>query len=82
MLFNSYVFLFVFLPILLLVYYGVLRTIKARNAWLTVMSYIFYVWWNPIFCLLMIASTSSDYIIGKKLHNTESESGRKLLRAC
>jgi len=79
MLFNSYVFIFIFLPILLLVYYGILRTIKARNAWLTVMSYIFYGWWNPIFCLLMIASTASDYIIGKKLYKTESEKGRKLL---
>ena len=79
MLFNSYVLIFIFLPILLLVYYGILRTIKARNAWLTVMSYVFYGWWNPIFCLLMIASTASDYIIGKKLYTTESEGGRKLL---
>ncbi|RZK86595.1 MAG: MBOAT family protein, partial [Hymenobacter sp.] len=78
-LFNSYVFLFVFLPILLLDYYGVLRTIKARNAWLTLMSYIFYGWWNPVFCLLMIASTASDYLIGKHLYRAQTEGRRKLL---
>lgn len=79
MLFNSYVFLFVFLPVLLTVYYGVLRTIKARNAWLTIMSYVFYGWWNPLFCLLMMASTASDYLIGKHLYRAETESRRKLL---
>ncbi|RSK24098.1 hypothetical protein [Hymenobacter metallilatus] len=79
MLFNSYIFLFFFLPILLLVYYGLLKTIKARNAWLTLMSYVFYGWWNPVFCLLMMASTASDYVIGKYLYKTESESRRKLL---
>lgn len=79
MLFNSYVFLFVFFPILILVYYGILGSIKARNAWLTVMSYIFYGWWNPIFCLLMIGSTASDYVIGKQLYKAESEYKRKLL---
>ena len=78
MLFNSYVFLFVFLPVLLAVYYGALRTIKSRNAWLTLMSYIFYGWWNPIFCVLMIASTASDYLIGKHLYRAETENQRKL----
>ncbi|WP_400191078.1 MBOAT family O-acyltransferase [Hymenobacter sp. B81] len=79
MLFNSYIFLFFYLPILLIVYYGVLKTIKARNAWLTLMSYVFYGWWNPVFCLLMMASTASDYVIGKYLYRTESPAKRKLL---
>ena len=79
MLFNSYVFLFLFLPLLLLVYYGVLRTLRARNAWLTLMSYIFYGWWNPLFCLLMIASTASDYVIGKYLYRAQTAGRRKLL---
>ncbi len=79
MLFNSYIFLFAFLPVLLIVYYGLLRTIPARNGWLTVMSYLFYGWWNPLFCLLMLASTASDYVIGKQLYRTESAWGRKVL---
>ncbi len=77
-LFNSYVFLFAFLPVLLAVYYGVLRTTPQRNAWLVFTSYVFYGWWNPLFCLLMLASTASDYVIGKQIHRTESPRRRRL----
>jgi alginate O-acetyltransferase complex protein AlgI len=63
MLFNSFVFLFLFLPI---VYFGFwrLRTKKQRYLWLSVASYIFYGTWNYKFCALMAFSTAVSYFAG------------------
>jgi len=62
-LFNSFVFLGLFLPIT----YGVfwlLRTANARYAWLTITGYVFYGYWNPRFCLLMAFSTLVSFSAG------------------
>lgn len=63
MLFNSIVFLFAFLPVT----YGVfwlLRSANARYVWLTVTGYVFYGYWDPRFCLLMLFSTVVSYGAG------------------
>src|SRR5947208_6459428 len=63
MLFNSFVFLLLFLPVT----YGVfwlLRTAQARYTWLTVTGYIFYGYWDARFCLLMAFSTAVSYLAG------------------
>jgi alginate O-acetyltransferase complex protein AlgI len=63
MLFNSAIFLFLFLPIV----YGVfwtLKTKRARYSWLAVSGYVFYGYWNPKFCLLMLFSTLVSYFAG------------------
>ncbi len=65
MLFNSYEFLFAFLPIVLVLYYT-LGT-RARVAMLTVASYLFYGWWDYRFCSLMLISTVIDYIAGAQI---------------
>ena len=44
MLFNSYEFLLVFLPLVVAVYYGLPRGLRAP--WLTLASYAFYGWWR------------------------------------
>jgi len=69
MLFNSYFFIFVFLPLSLLGYH-LLR--KANlNAfgilWLTSLSLFFYGWWNPPYLLLMLASIVCNYALGKAI---------------
>jgi len=63
MLFNSLVFLFLFLPV---VYFGFWRlsTKKRRYIWLTTASYIFYGTWNYKFCALMAFSTAVSYFAG------------------
>ena len=61
MVFTSNIFLFYFLPIVLVVYYLLPR---RRNSILTISSYIFYGWWEPWFVLLMVASTLLDYVCG------------------
>lgn len=66
MVFSSILFLFYFLPVCLLGYYifhwlGMKHT---RHAALTVFSYIFYGWANPLFVVLMLLSTIIDYVCG------------------
>src|SRR5689334_4057444 len=63
MLFNSFVFIFAFLPVTYTVFW-LLRTSRARYVWLTATGYVFYGYWNPRFCLLMAFSTLVSYSAG------------------
>ena len=76
MLFNSYVFLFVFLPIVLAGYYLFL-TPRARLPFLTLASYIFYGWWDYRFCSLMLLTTMIDYVAGLGIDRAKTPAGRK-----
>ncbi len=62
MVFSSHLFLFYFLPVALLLYFASPR--RGRNAVLTILSYVFYGWSNPFFCLLLLFSTTVDYFCG------------------
>lgn len=62
MVFSSHLFLFYFLPLALLLYYAV--PVRARNVLLTLLSYVFYGWANPLFVLLMLLSTLLDFACG------------------
>lgn len=65
MLFPSEVFLFVFLPVVLAIYYGLLRKTKnAKNIFLLVASLFFYAWGEPVYVFLMIATILLNYIYG------------------
>ena len=66
MLFNSYEFLFLFMPVVLLGYYG-LFVRRGQLVFLTVMSYVFYGWWDYRFCALMLLSTIIDYVAGARM---------------
>ena len=67
MVFSSYIFLFIFLPCALILYYISPRKIKHLT--LTLISYVFYGWANPLFMLLMLFSTIVDYICGLFISN-------------
>ncbi|MBI4670756.1 MAG: hypothetical protein HY741_03685 [Chloroflexi bacterium] len=68
MLFNSYEFIFLFLPIVLVVYWGIaVRQRNWRLLWLTLASYYFYAFWNYQYLALIIASTAIDYWVGPKI---------------
>jgi alginate O-acetyltransferase complex protein AlgI len=62
MVFSSYLFLFYFLPVALLLYYAAPR--RGKHFVLTVLSYVFYGWANPLFMILLFASTVIDYVAG------------------
>ncbi len=78
MLFNSYEFLFLFLPIVLVLYYAMIKWSAGRTVLLTVASYLFYGWWDYRFCSLMIVSTVIDYIAGKQIHESSTPARRKV----
>lgn len=62
MVFSSHVFLFYFLPLTLLLYYAIPR--RGKHLILTLVSYLFYGWANPLFVVLLLTSTVIDYFCG------------------
>jgi alginate O-acetyltransferase complex protein AlgI len=66
MLFNSYVFLLLFLPIVLFVWWRPLPT-AGRLAFLAGASYVFYAYWNWRFAFLMLGTTVVDYLAGRAI---------------
>ena len=62
MLFSSQVFLYFFLPITLIVYY--LSPRKFRNFVLLIASLVFYAWGEPVYILIMLFSTTFNYVSG------------------
>jgi alginate O-acetyltransferase complex protein AlgI len=65
MVFSSNVFLFLFLPIFLGLYY--LSGQRYRNLLLLIASYVFYAWWRVDFLALFAAVTLWNYWIGLKV---------------
>jgi alginate O-acetyltransferase complex protein AlgI len=65
MLFNSYPFIFLFLPITLIGFYVLGRLNRmAAAGWLAAASVIFYGWWNPVYVVLLLASVLFNYALG------------------
>jgi alginate O-acetyltransferase complex protein AlgI len=61
--FSSHIFIFYFLPLALLVYYNL--PYRWRNPFLSLISYVFYGWWNPWFMTLMLACTAVNFAGGR-----------------
>ena len=65
MLFNSYEFLFGYLPLVVIVFYGIAVTSHvAAAAWLAVASLFFYGWWNPGYVALLLGSVLFNFSAG------------------
>lgn len=62
MVFSSSVFMLMFLPICLVGYY-LLKQRKYKNAFLLVMSLLFYAWGEPRFAILMVISILVNYTL-------------------
>lgn len=83
MLFNSVAFL-LFFPAVTLCYF--LLPVKIRWVWLLIASYYFYMCWEPVYALLMLASTALTYVSGLMIEaatpkNTEDELTAKQRRS-
>lgn len=63
MLFNSYIFVFIFFPLCLLVYYSLLhmRKPEAAKVFLVAMSFWFYGYFNLSYLLIMAGSIAFNY---------------------
>lgn len=66
MLFNSYVFIFKFLPIVLLGFYllGCIGRYEIAKVWLVLASLFFYGWWEAKYLILILLSIGFNYGIG------------------
>lgn len=62
MIFASNVFLFLYLPLFLAIYY--LARPRWRSLVIVAASYVFYAWWRPDFLLLFVAITAWNYAFG------------------
>ena len=78
MLFNSYLFLFGFLPPVFVGCWA-LRRKNLRLAFLTLSSWFFYAWWDWRFLPLMLSTTMVDYVAALALQRTDDERRRRLL---
>lgn len=69
MLFNSYEYIFAFLPVAFLVYFylNARRLGEAAKGFLVFASLFFYSWWNPDYLPLILLSMLFNYVLGSSL---------------
>jgi alginate O-acetyltransferase complex protein AlgI len=70
MLFNSYEFIFVFLPITFFIYFYLnhKRLTKVSKGFLVCSGLFFYSWWNVAYLPIILASVIFNYVIGRSLN--------------
>ena len=75
MVFSSNVFLFAYLPVMLLLYFLLPR--KLKNPVLLLWSLVFYGWGEPVYLFLMIATIAMNYLFGLWISRCSSSRGAK-----
>ena len=80
MVFSGTTFLFLFLPLLLLLYFC-RKSIRWRNAILLIFSLLFYAWGEPVWVLGMIVITLINYLLALLIRKTRKRLIKKLLLA-
>ena len=74
MLFNSYTFIFGFLPVVLTGFYVLgARRREWALLWLTAASLLFYAWWRPVNVLLIAPSILINYALARWLERVDEE---------
>jgi alginate O-acetyltransferase complex protein AlgI len=79
MLFNSYEFIFVFLPTVFFIYFFLnKRNLRILSkCWLLASSLFFYSWWNVIYLPLILASVVVNYFMGTHLNRSFNSTSSK-----
>lgn len=74
MLFNSYEFIFLYLPIVLAVYYLLVRLNQKQGTiiWLAAASFFFYAWWKSEYLILLSISICFNYLIGMQILKSQN----------
>lgn len=75
MIFNSINFIFLFLPLALILYY--LTPMKIRNGAMLLLSIVFFAWGSPQYILLMAASMAVNYLGALAMDKIEIPAWRK-----
>ena len=78
MLFNSYEYLYLFLPLALAGFFALQRSSNAALAWLVAASLGFYAWWNPWHVPVVIGSIAVNFWVGRRIMATASNRTRWL----
>ena len=74
MLFSSTEFLFLFLPVVMILYYiPFVKNRTYRNVVLLLASLFFYAWGEPVFVALMVASIFVNWLIGLQMDHSEKK---------
>ena len=76
MLFSSLTFLFIFLPLVCLLYFLV-RKRMYKNIVLLIFSLIFYAWGEPKYIFLMIITILISYVFGLLIDKFEKNKNKK-----
>jgi alginate O-acetyltransferase complex protein AlgI len=77
MVFASLVFLYLYLPLFLLLYFVVARTTSLKNLFLVAFSLFFYGWGEPLWISLLIFATTFDYFAARLIGRWRLEHARK-----
>lgn len=68
MLFNSYEYILVFLPVTVLVFLALGRNSRSLAlGWLILASVVFYAWWRPVNVAIIAPSLAINYLLGRAL---------------
>ncbi len=69
LLFNSHIYLLLFLPLCWLGYFALNRQhlTRAATGWLAGCSLLYYAWWRPPYLALILASMLVNYLLGRQL---------------
>ena len=79
MVFSSLLFLFRYLPIVLILYFIVPK--KFKNLILFAASLVFYAWDTPLYVFIMLFSTVFDYTVGICIEKSYSKNNKKGAKA-
>lgn len=77
MLFSSVIFLFYFLPAILILYYACFWSITIKNVLLFLASIVFYAWGEPRYIMLLFGSIVFNYLMGMLLEWVHEKRGLK-----
>ncbi|MSR78365.1 MAG: MBOAT family protein [Candidatus Omnitrophica bacterium] len=82
MLFNSFEFIFFFLPVtyFVFIYLHQKGSVQSALGWLLGASLFFYAWWNPKYLVIMLASIAFNFIVGRLLIRCHASSKLLLKR--
>lgn len=75
MVFSSITFLFMFLPLSLIVYYAAPKS--WRNMVILILSLVFYAWGEPVYVFLMIGSIVLDYFGGLLIQHNRKDKNKQ-----
>lgn len=78
MVFSSAIFLFLFLPIVFILYY--ISPKKLRNTIMFLASLLFYAWGEPIYIFIMLFSTVFDYENGRLIEKFRKQEKEKICK--